>query len=90
MPGVTIAVQVTNEVGLHARPAMKLTRLAKKFAGAVEIAVAPEGPWVDAKSPVKVMRVRVPQGAMLHVRSEEAAAAEAVVALVEKQFHDDV
>jgi phosphocarrier protein len=68
---------------------MKLTQLAKRFAGAVEIAVAPEGPWVDAKSPVKVMRVRVPQGAILHVRSDQAAAAEAVVALVEKHFHDD-
>jgi phosphocarrier protein len=89
MPGVTVSVQVTNEVGLHARPAMKLTQLAKKFAGAVEIAVTPEGPWVDAKSPVKVMRVRVPQGAMLHVRSDEAAAAAAVVALVEKHFRDD-
>jgi phosphocarrier protein HPr len=70
---------------------MKLTQLAKTFPGSVEIAVSPDGPWVDAKSPVKVMRVRVPQGALLHVRAEgadAAAAADAVVALVRNQFHE--
>lgn len=70
---------------------MKLTQLAKTFSGAVEIAVSPNGPWVDAKSPVKVMRVRVPRDAVLHVRTSgvgAAAAAKAIVALVESQFHE--
>jgi phosphocarrier protein len=91
MPDVETSVLLTNAIGLHARPSMKLTQLAKTFVSAVEIAVSPDGPWVDAKSPVKVMRVRVPQGARLHVRTageDAAAAADAVVALVESQFHE--
>ncbi len=41
---------------------------------------------------MKVMRVRVPSGAVLHVRAsgiDAAAAAEAVVALVESRFHEE-
>jgi phosphocarrier protein len=91
MTDVTTSVLLTNAIGLHARPSMKLTQLAKTFAGSVEIAVSPDGPWVDAKSPVKVMRVRVAQGARLHVRAagaDAAAAVRAVVALVESRFHE--
>ncbi len=91
MPGVTTSALVTNAIGLHARPSMKLTQLAKTFAASVEIAVTPEGPWTDAKSPVKVMRVRIPQGTVLHIRADgpgAAAAAAAIVALVESRFHE--
>jgi len=91
MAAVTTSVPLTNAVGLHARPVVKLTQLAKTFAGTVEIATGPGGPWADAKSPVKVMRVRLPRGAMLYIRTDGAdaeAAAKAVVALVEAQFHE--
>ncbi len=92
MTDVMTSVILKNATGLHARPAVKLTQLAKTFSGAVEIAVSPDGPWVDAKSPVKVMRVRVPRDAVLHVRAsgvDAAAAAKAVVALVENRFHEE-
>ena len=92
MTDVMTSVILKNATGLHARPAVKLTQLAKTFSGEVEIAVSPDGPWVDAKSPVKVMRVRVPRDAVLHVRAsgvDAAAAAEAVVALVESRFHEE-
>ena len=59
---------LVNPVGLHARPSVKLTQCAKSFAAKIEIALAPDGPWTDAKSPVKVMRVKAPQGAMLYFR----------------------
>lgn len=80
------SVMLTNAMGLHARPSVQLTQLAKRFAGSVEIALAADGPWVDAKSPVKLMRVKAPRGATLHVRATEPAAAEAVVALVAGRF----
>jgi phosphocarrier protein HPr len=83
---------LTNEVGLHARPSVKLTQLAKSFSSSVEIALAAEGPWVDAKSPVKVMRVKAPRGSTLHVRASGAdaeAAARAILALVERRFDED-
>ena len=53
---------LTNEVGLHARPSVKLTQLAKSFKASVELALAPDGPWTDAKSPVQVMRVKAGEG----------------------------
>jgi phosphocarrier protein HPr len=83
---------LTNEVGLHARPSVKLTQLAKSFSAAVEIALAADGPWVDAKSPVKVMRVKAPRGATLHVRAtgaDASAAASAILSLVERRFDED-
>jgi phosphocarrier protein len=86
---VTGSAELTNAVGLHARPSVKLTTLAKSFACAVEIALSADGPWVDAKSPVKVMRVKAPRGATLFVRaSGEGAgpAAGALIALVRDGF----
>jgi phosphocarrier protein len=76
------SVLLTHAVGLHARPSVKLTKLAKGFACRIEIAAAPEGPWVDAKSIVKVMAMKVPQHTVLHVRAEGEAAVEAVAAVV--------
>jgi len=54
-----------------------------------EIATAPEGPWIDAKSIVKVMGSKTPKGALLHVRAEgddAHSAMQAIVALVERDF----
>lgn len=81
--------ELVNAVGLHARPSVKLTQLAKTFTCKIEIAPSPEGPWVDAKSPVKVMRMSAPGGTVLHVRAAGAgaqAAAEAVLGLVRNGF----
>jgi len=86
------AVPLTNHAGLHARPAVKLTQRAKAFAGSVEIALASGGPWTDAKSPVKIMRVKAAKGEVLHIRTKGAdagAALAAVVALVVAKFGED-
>jgi phosphocarrier protein HPr len=80
---------LTNAVGLHARPSVKLTQLAKSFPGAVEFALTPDGPWIDAKSPVKVMRVKAAKGETLHVRTEDEAALAAVLDLVNRQFDEN-
>jgi phosphocarrier protein len=74
---------LTNEVGLHARPAVKLTQLAKSFAATVELALEPDGPWVDAKSPVRIMRVKAAKGTLLHFRASGSDADTAVGALVD-------
>ena len=82
---------LTNAVGLHARPSVKLTQLAKSFGAAVEIALASEGPWFDAKSPVKVMRVKAARGSMLFVRAsgeDAGAAVQALVALIDRRFDE--
>src|SRR5436305_14885807 len=78
VPLMASAVLV-NAVGLHARPSVKLTQCAKSFTAAIDIALAADGPWPNAKSPVKVMRVKAPQGAILYFRvtGPDAAAAPA-------------
>jgi phosphocarrier protein len=80
---VTATALLTNEIGLHARPSVKLTQLAKTFGATVELALEAEGPWVDAKSPVRIMRVKAPKGTLLHFRASGDDARSAIVALVE-------
>jgi len=92
LPGLIEArVVITHDVGLHARPSVKLTKLAKAFVARVELAIGEVGPWVDAKSIVKVMATKAPKGAVLLLRAEGDDAAEAVaalVALVERDFDE--
>ncbi|MBC8035673.1 MAG: HPr family phosphocarrier protein [Rhizobiales bacterium] len=85
------SVVITHEVGLHARPSVNLTKLAKGFAAAVEVAGDPAGPWIDAKSIVKVMAMKAKQSSTLHVRAagaDAAAAVAALVALVQRNFEE--
>ena len=89
---VTAAALITNQAGLHARPCIKLTKLAKASPAEVEISLAPEGPWVNAKSPVKVMRFRAPAGASLYFRASGENAQNVIdelLALVERKFDED-
>ena len=86
---LTASAVLVNPVGLHARPSVKLTQLAKGFAAKIELALAADGPWTDAKSPVKVMRMKAPQGATVHFRvkgSDGEAALAAILALVHDGF----
>ena len=54
----THSALLTNAVGLHARPSVKLTKLAKTFESQIEVGLTENGPWVDAKSIVKVMATK--------------------------------
>jgi len=86
------SVMLRHEAGLHARPAVKLTKLAKKFRSKISIANSPDGPWIDAKSIVKLMATKTPRDALLRFRAEgddAEAAVQALVALVEQDFPDD-
>jgi phosphocarrier protein HPr len=86
---LTASAVLVNPVGLHARPSVKLTQCAKGFAAKIEFGLAADGPWTDAKSPVKVMRVKAPPGATLHFRvtgSDGEAALAAMLALVHDGF----
>ena len=85
------SVVITHDVGLHARPSVKLTKLAKGFSATVEIAAAPDGPWIDAKSIVKVMAMKARQNSTLFVRAsgdDAQAAVEAVTGLVTRDFDE--
>jgi len=89
---LTGSATLENAVGLHARPSVKLTQLAKSFASSIEFALAPDGPWTDAKSPVKVMRVKAPKGSMLYFRvagADADTALTAVLGLVNERFGEE-
>lgn len=79
----TGAILIAHEVGLHARPSVKLTKLAKTFGSKIELSLSDSGPWIDAKSIVKVMAFKAAKGAVLHFRAVGEDADAAVVALVD-------
>jgi phosphocarrier protein HPr len=88
---LTASVLMTHHVGLHARPSVKLTKLAKTFDADVEIAADPAGPWIDAKSIVRVMAMKAPRDTVLHFRASGADAQDALdklVALVDRDFDE--
>ena len=82
-------VLMTHDVGLHARPSVTLTKLAKRFHSDVSISVAEDGPWIDAKSIARVMKMKAPRDTVLYFRAlgEDAdAAVKALVELVASDF----
>jgi phosphocarrier protein HPr len=89
---VTASAPLRHAAGLHARPAVKVTKLAKKFASKVSLAASAEGPWIDAKSIVKLMAAKIPRDSLLVFRADGAdaqAAVDALVSLVERDFPDE-
>jgi phosphocarrier protein HPr len=75
-------VLLQHAAGLHARPVVTLAKLAKTFASRIHIAANADGPWIDAKSVVKVMGMKTPTNTMLHFRAEGDDADAAVAAMV--------
>lgn len=83
------AATIVDPTGLHARPAVKLTKLAKTFAAAVEVRADTDAKWTNAKSPNSVMKMKAAHGSPLHIRAagEDAdAAVAALVTLVDQNF----
>ena len=81
---------VQDPTGLHARPAVRLTKLAKRFEADVRVR-AGSGDWVDAKSPNRVMKLKARYGEILCFEAEGPDASEAMgalVALVERNFDE--
>lgn len=84
-------VEITHPTGLHARPAVKFTKLAKSFPATIRLRKAPDGDWVDAKSVVKVMALKFRTGTRIELEAEGVDAAVAVAelaALVRRDFDE--
>lgn len=82
---------IQDPTGLHARPAVKLTKLAKTFGATIEIRADSSQSWTNAKSPNAVMKLKAAHDEALYVRAagEDARmAVDALVALVNRDFHD--
>jgi phosphocarrier protein len=76
------SVMLVHAVGMHARPAVKLTKLAKRFSAKVAVRVAGAAEWIDAKSVAKVMALRAAPANIIEFEARGADAEAAVAALV--------
>jgi phosphocarrier protein HPr len=86
---VQASVQLVHEVGMHARPAVKLTKLAKRFTSRISVRVAGTGDWIDAKSVAKVVAMRAARDSIVEFKASGAdgqAAIAALVALIAQDF----
>jgi phosphocarrier protein HPr len=83
-------VTITNRLGLHARAAARLVRLAAGFSSQVQISHCDSNrPVADAKSIFGVLLLAATQNTRLEVvadGSDEEAAIAAVCTLIEDQF----
>lgn len=80
-------LEIINKLGLHARASTKLTQTASKFAS--EIWIERNGRRVNAKSIMGVMMLAAAKGSIVTLEangSDEAAAMEALTALIEDYF----
>ncbi len=89
---VCARVEVTHEIGLHARPSVAFTRLARSFPCTIGVEVNDGGVWLNGKSIVKIMGARIRKGFVLAIRAEGIGAedaVEALCALVERNFDEE-
>jgi phosphocarrier protein len=94
-----VTLDITNRLGLHARAAAKLVKLANSFRcdvmlARVESSVNPGAPpeAVDAKNIFGILLLAASKGAMVEVITEgpdEIAAMEAVRKLIEDKFGEE-
>jgi phosphocarrier protein HPr len=86
------SVQLVHAVGMHARPAVKLTKLAKRFESQIAMRVAGAVDWIDPKSVIKVMSMRAARDSIIEFEARGAdaqAAVAALVGLVAQDFPDN-
>ena len=86
-------VRLVHAVGMHARPAVKLTKLAKRFQAQISVRVAGAPDWINAKSVAKIMAMRAAHGSTIEIKasgSDAEAAVAALVQLIASDFPDEV
>jgi phosphocarrier protein len=76
---VTREVQIVNPLGLHARPAAQLVKLATQYAS--EVTLTRDGMPVNAKSIMGVMMLSAEQGATVQIAANGPDAEAAVAAI---------
>ena len=72
-------VQIVNPLGLHARPAAQLVKLASQYAS--EVTIARDGEAINAKSIMGVMMLAAEQGATVQLAAKGPDAEAAIAAL---------
>ena len=87
----TRSATVVNQLGMHARAAAKFVHLATRFEARVR--VARDGREMDGKSIMGILLLAAARGSTIAISADgtdERAAVDALVALVEGGFGEDV
>ena len=85
-------MEISNRLGMHARPAMLLAELAQQYSAAVTVRRLDQDEAVDAKSIMQLMMLAATIGTKLEVAAQGPDASEAVIAierLVQAGFQED-
>ena len=80
-------VEIVNPLGMHARPAAQLVKLASQYAS--EITIARDGMPINAKSIMGVMMLAAEQGCTVNISAvgpDAEAAVDALAGLVARGF----
>lgn len=81
---------ILNKLGVHARPAAEITKVASKFKS--DISLINNGKEINAKSLLMIMSLGIKNGDELTVRvngNDEDEAMEALNTLIENNFYED-
>lgn len=76
-------VKIINQLGLHARAAAQLVRLAGTFTSRIKLKRADESAVADAKSILSVLTLAAARGARLIIEADGADEREALTAIEE-------
>jgi phosphocarrier protein len=85
------SVTVVNQLGMHARAAAKFVHLATRFES--KIRLARQGREMDGKSIMGILLLAAARGSTVTITAEggdESAAVDALAALIESGFGEDV
>ena len=86
----TIELTVDNKMGIHARPAAMIVRVANKYGA--EVIVEKDDEQVNGKSIMGLMMLAAGHGSVICVSADgpdETAALEAINELVSRKFEED-
>lgn len=84
------AITITNELGIHARPAGMVANTASRFAS--DIKLVKDGMEVNAKSIMGIMTLAAGKGSVIEVAAkgnDEADAVKAIEELFAKKFDEE-
>ena len=77
---ITGSVRLIHAAGMHARPAVKLTKLAKKFQAQISVRASDAAEWINAKSVSKIMALRAARDSVIEIKASGEDAEAAVAA----------
>jgi phosphocarrier protein HPr len=86
------SVLVANSLGLHARAAAKLVRLASRFSSEIHLSREDANQQIDSKSILGILMLAAAKGTRLVISIEgqdEAEASHAIIQLFESKFEEE-